>query len=89
MGTHNSKSASSGSGQFSKLSAATVTIGSTPRSRADYYRSAEKDLTGSDISLVEMGNKVETATVELPLPSPVAISSLDTNTVLPMVRHGI
>ncbi|KAJ6278946.1 hypothetical protein J3E71DRAFT_355930 [Bipolaris maydis] len=57
MGTHNSKSASSGSGQFSKISVAT--IGSKPHSRANYYRSAGKDPTGSDISLVEMGNHVQ------------------------------
>lgn len=64
MGTQNSKSTSNGSGQFSKISAATVvTVGSTPRSQMGHYRSAEKDRTGSDISLVEMGNKVETAAV--------------------------
>ncbi|EUC46253.1 hypothetical protein COCMIDRAFT_36086 [Bipolaris oryzae ATCC 44560] len=65
VGTRNSKSATSGSGKFSKISAATVlTIGSTPRVRVDHYRSAENYRTGSDISLVEMGNKVETAAVE-------------------------
>jgi hypothetical protein len=62
MGTQNSNSASNGSGQFSKISAATVvTVGSTPRSQMGHYRSQEKDRTGSDISLVEMGNKVEAA----------------------------
>ncbi len=64
MGTQNFNSASNSSGQFSKISAATtITIGSTPRSQMGHYRTAEKDRTGSDISLVEMGNKVETAAV--------------------------
>ncbi|CAN9124011.1 unnamed protein product [Alternaria alternata] len=64
MGTQNSNSASNGSGQFSKISAATVvTVGSKPRSQLGHYRSQEKDRTGSDISLVEMGNKVEAAAV--------------------------
>lgn len=83
MGTHNSKSTNSGSGQFSKIPVAT--IGSTPHSRANYYRSAEKNPTGSDISLIEMGNKVETATVELPLPSSVAIWSLNAKKYPPVV----
>jgi hypothetical protein len=71
MSSQNSKggsNGSSGSGQFSKLSkisaATTFTVGSTPRSQLGHYR-AEKDRTGSDINLVEMGrgmgNKVEAA----------------------------